>query len=165
MFEDLETLRTLLPLAGSLIGVFLTGAIGVVTYAWQENIKRQTELVERRQKLYEDLNGALFGLILAKNNADRRRILAEIEKGWLFASDEVLVALFQYMQAFDNFWIEAGGDIQQLIQEDEKARQKIETGLANIFLAMRRDLRSTNISETLAKDYMHFYKCGMLDRE
>jgi hypothetical protein len=165
MFEDLETLKTLLPLAGSLIGVLLTGAIGVATYAWQENIKRQTELVERRQKLYEDLNGALFGLILAKTNTDRRRILAEIEKGWLFASDEVLAALFQYMECFDNFWIESGGDIQRLIQEDEKARQKIETGMANIFLAMRRDLRSTKISDTVAKDYMRFYKCGMLDRE
>lgn len=165
MLEDLETLKTLLPLAGSLMGVLLTGVIGVATYSWQENIKRETELVERRQKLYEDLNGALFGLILARTNADRRRILAEIEKGWLFASDEVLAALFQYMQSYDNFWIEAEGDIQRLIQENEKARQKIETGLANIFLAMRRDLRSTNISETLAKDYMHFYKCGMLDHE
>jgi hypothetical protein len=32
---------------------------------------------------------------------------------------------------------------------------------------MRRDLRSTQVSESLARDYMHFYQCGMLasDRE
>jgi hypothetical protein len=92
----METPNTILPLIGSLAGVLLTGMIGVATYSWQEKAKRQTELTERRQKLYEDLNGALFGLILAKTRADRRRILADIEKGWLFASDQVLADLFTY---------------------------------------------------------------------
>jgi hypothetical protein len=160
MFENLEAIKTILPL----IGVLLTGAIGVATYAWQENIKRQTELVERRQKLYEDLNGALFGLILAKTTDDRRKIIAQIEKGWLFASDDVLAALFKYMESYDLHWVQAKGDIQLLIQEDEIARKNIETAMAEIFLAMRQDLRSTKISATLAKDYMHFYQCGMLDR-
>jgi hypothetical protein len=165
MLGNLEALKTILPLIGSLAGVLLTGVIGVATYAWQENIKRQTELVQRRQKLYEDLNGALFGLILAKTTEDRRRIIAEIEKGWLFASDDVLAALFKYMESYDNYWIQAKGDIQRLIQEDETARQNIETAMATIFLAMRQDLRTTQISETLAKEYMRFYKCGMLNHE
>jgi hypothetical protein len=162
---DLEALGTILPLLGSFAGVLLTGAIGVATYAWQENIKRQTELVQRRQKLYEDLNGALFGLILAKTSEDRRKILAEIEKGWLFASDDVLAALFKYMETYDYHWMQAKGDVQRLIRDDETARQNIETAMAVIFLAMRQDLRSTKISETLAKDYMHFYKCGMLNND
>lgn len=165
MLENLEALKTILPLIGSLMGVLLTGVIGVATYAWQEHIKRQTELVTRRQKLYEDLNGALFGLILAKTTEERRKIIAEIEKGWLFASDDVLAALFKYMECYDNYWMQAEGDIQRLIREDETARQNIETAMAVIFLAMRQDLRSTKISATLAKDYMHFYKCGMLNRE
>jgi hypothetical protein len=165
MLENLEALKTILPLIGSLIGVLLTGAIGLATYAWQENIKRQTELVERRQKLYEDLNGALFGLILAKTAEERGNIIAEIEKGWLFASDDVLATVFKYMESYDNYWMQAGGDIQQLIREDETARQSIEMAMAVIFLAMRQDLRSTKISETLAKDYMHFYKCGMLNHD
>ncbi|HEY9646417.1 MAG TPA: hypothetical protein V6C88_08620 [Chroococcidiopsis sp.] len=143
----------------------MTGVIGVATYAWQENIKRQTDLVERRQKLYEDLNGALFGLILAKTHENRRTIIAEIEKGWLFASDDVLAALFSYMEVYDQHWVQANGDIQQLIREDETARKNIEAAMSVIFLAMRQDLRSTQISETLARDYMHFYKCGMLAHE
>ena len=159
MADNVETLKTILPL----VGVLLTGLIGLSTYTWQENIKRQTELVERRQKLYEDLNGALFGLILAKTNADRRKIIAEIEKGWLFASDEVLAALFKFMELYDYHWIQAEGEIQRLIREDETVRQNIETAMAAIFLTMRQDLRSTKISETLAEDYMHFYRCGMLD--
>jgi hypothetical protein len=163
MLTELESLKAILPLIGSFVGVLLTGAIGVATYAWQENIKRQTELVQRRQKLYEDLNGALFGLILAKTAEDRRKIIAEIEKGWLFASDDVLAALFKYMESYDRHWVQAGGDIQQLIRDDETARQNIETAMAVIFLAMRQDLRSTKISENLAKDYMHFYQCGMLN--
>ncbi len=163
----METLNTILPLIGSLAGVLLTGMIGVATYSWQEKAKRQTELTERRQKLYEDLNGALFGLILAKTRADRRRILADIEKGWLFASDQVLAALFTYMDIYDRHWVSAGGEIQTLIQTDEKVRRDIESAMADIFLAMRRDLRSTQVSESLARDYMHFYQCGMLasDRE
>jgi hypothetical protein len=69
------------------------------------------------------------------------------------------------MECYDNYWMQAEGDIQRLIREDETARQNIETAMAVIFLAMRQDLRSTNISATLAKEYMHFYKCGMLNRE
>jgi hypothetical protein len=162
---ELEALKTILPSIGPLFGVVLTGAIGIATYSWQENSKRQTELVERRQKLYEDLNGALFGLIIAKSIEDRRRILAEIEKGWLFASDEVLAALFKYMECFDRYWVSSNGQVQQVIQQDISARQDIEHALAEIFLAMRRDLRSTQISEDLAKQYMQFYQCGMLDRQ
>jgi hypothetical protein len=158
----MESFDTIFPLLGSLAGVLLTGVIGVVTYSWQERAKRQTELTERRQKLYEDLNGALFGLILAKTNEDRRRILAEIEKGWLFASDDVLAALFKYMDSYDRHWIKVEGDIQSLIQTDENARREIESAMADIFLAMRRDLRSTTISASLAKEYMRFYQCGML---
>jgi hypothetical protein len=107
--------------------------IGVATYSWQEKAKRQTELTERRQKLYEDLNGALFGLILAKTRADRRRILADIEKGWLFASDQVLADLFTYMETYDRHWVSAGGEIQTLIQTDEKVRRDIESAMADIF--------------------------------
>jgi hypothetical protein len=160
--ENLTVLKTILPSLGSVFGVLLTGAIGIATYSWQENAKRQTELVARRQKLYEDLNGALFGLILAKTSEDRRRILADIEKGWLFASDEVLAALFKYMDCFDRYWVQVDGDVQSLIREDAAARQEIERAMAAIFLAMRRDLRSTNISEDLAQNYLHFYRCGML---
>ncbi len=163
--ENLEALKTILPSIGPLFGVLLTGAVGVVTYSWQENSKRQTELVERRQKLYEDLNGALFGLILAKTTEDRRRILADIEKGWLFASDEVLAALFKYMECYDRYWVKTDGEVQRAIQEDLSVRQEIEHAMADIFLAMRRDLRATKISEDLAKEYMHFYQCGMLDRQ
>jgi hypothetical protein len=161
---ELEALKTILPSIGPLFGVVLTGAIGIATYSWQENSKRQTESIQRRQKLYEDLNGALFGLIIAKTIEDRRRILADIEKGWLFASDEVLAALFKYMECFDRYWVSSSGQVQQLIQQDAGARQDIELAMADIFLAMRRDLRSTQISEDLAKQYMHFYQCGMLDR-
>lgn len=162
---ELEALKTILPSIGSLFGVVLTGAIGIATYSWQENSKRQTELVERRQKLYEDLNGALFGLIITKTIEDRRRILADIEKGWLFASDEVLAALFKYMDCYDRYWVSSNGKVQQLIQQDADARQDIERAMSEIFLAMRRDLRTTKISEDLAKQYMHFYQCGMLDRQ
>lgn len=158
----METLNTLLPLLGSLIGVLLTGAIGVATYSWQERAKRQTELTERRQTLYEELNGALFGLILAKTNSDRRRILADIEKGWLFASDDVLAALFKYMEIYDRHWVTAEGNIQALIRKDGIVRQDIEAAMAAIFLAMRRDLRSTQVSDAVAKDYMRFYQCGLL---
>lgn len=159
----LELFQPLLPFIGSIFGIVATGLIGLATYSWQENAKRETERVQRRQALYEELNGALFGLILAATSDDRRRILADIEKGWLFASDDVLSALFQYMDIFDTHWARSNGEMLRLIKEDETARSAIETGMSKIFLAMRRDLRSTQISEALAQKYMHFYRCGMLN--
>lgn len=159
----MESLTAILPLLGSLLGVLLTGIMGLVAYSWQENAKRQTDLAQRRQKLYEDLNSSLFGLLLATGNDNRRIILAEIEKGWLFASDEVLAALFKFIDTFDQIWIETHGQVLAVIKEDEQIRQQIEQGFAEIFLAMRQDLRSTKISDSLAKNYMHFYRFGLLD--
>jgi hypothetical protein len=164
LMEQAEFIKTVLPSLGSLVAVLLTGAIGVATYSWQENVKRQTELVERRQKLYEDLNSALFGLILAENLDDRRKILAEIEKGWLFASDDVLAAIFAHMETFDRHWLATDGKVHTSIQTDAATRGEIERSLAAIFIAMRRDLRHTDISAESARTYMKFYQCGMLDR-
>jgi hypothetical protein len=67
------------------------------------------------------------------------------------------------MELYDELWLEAAGDVRRLIRADEAARSKLERAMSVLFLAMRRDLRSTNISQTKAEEYMHFYQCGMLD--
>lgn len=159
----MDSLTDFIPLLGSIMGIFLTGAIGVLTYTWQENTKRKVDLVRRRQELYERLNGALFGLMITQDWAERRTVLADIEKAWLFASDEALDAIFDYMKCYDRWWTEAKGDILTLIKNNQQARQEIEQGLASIFLAMRRDLRSTNVSNNVSKNYMQFYNCGLLN--
>lgn len=159
----MESLAGFIPLLGSILGISLTGAIGVLTYTWQENTKRKIDLVRRRQELYEKLNGALFGLMIAQDWAERRNVLADIEKAWLFASDEALDAIFEYMKCYDRWWTEAKGDVLPLIKNNPQAREEIEQGLATIFLAMRRDLRSTNVSNNVSQNYMQFYNCGLLN--
>jgi hypothetical protein len=159
----MDSIKDFMPLFGSILGILITGAIGVLTYTWQENTKRKVDLVRRRQELYEKLNSALFGLMLAKNRAERSIVLADIEKAWLFASDETLDAIFGYMKVYDRWWTEGGGDVLSLIKTNPQARREIAEGLGNIFLAMRRDLRATSVSSNISKSYMQFYNCGLLD--
>ena len=77
--------------------------------------------------------------------------------------DDVVAALFKYMELYDELWLKAEGDVRRLIRDDEAARIKLQRAMSTLFLAMRQDLRSTKISPTSAEEYMHFYKCGMLD--
>src|SRR5919197_654297 len=81
--------------------VVLTAAIGLVTYAWQEHVRRRTALAERRQVLYESLIGNLVDLLAADSADERSNLLTEIEKGWLFASDDVLRASYNYLSEYD----------------------------------------------------------------
>ena len=90
-------LKELLPT----LGILLTALLGLLTYAWQEKVKRRTAMAERRQALYEHLIRNLVDLLVAKTGADRSKLITEIEKGWLFASDDVLRAAYDYLSIYD----------------------------------------------------------------
>lgn len=52
----------------SMLGVIVTGVIGIIVYAWQEKIKRDIALSERRQELYEGLIRNLVELLTMRQD-------------------------------------------------------------------------------------------------
>ena len=142
----------------------MAGAIGIVAYAWQENCKRKTALAECRRNLYEILIRNLVELLAAEDSAERSKLISEIEKGWLFASDDVLRAFYKYLNIYDGYWTQDQREVLAKIRQDPKIREEFANSLAGIFLAMRRDIRSTEITGDWAKHHLKIYEWGIIAR-
>ena len=152
----------MLSIVGSILGVIVTGVIGIIAYAWQENVKRKTALAESKRNLYEILIRNLIELLAAENSVERSKLISEIEKGWLFASDDVLHAFYKYLNIYDRYWTQFQGEVLAKVREDPTIRQEFANGVAGIFLAMRRDIRSTEIKDDWAKRNLKIYEWGII---
>ena len=154
------------------LGILLTASLALVTYAWQEHVKQRTALAERRQGLYEQLTRNLVELLVAKTGADCSRFISEIEKGWLFASDDVLRASYDYLRMYDRLSSPPaptdGSTFENVlgkVRSDSNVRHAFEQSLAAVFLAMRRDIRSdTAITKDWAKQHFQIYIWGIIAR-
>ena len=153
-----------------LLSALLTALLGILTYAWQEWIKRKNAIAERRKNLYESWIINLVELLAARTEQERSRLISEVEKGWLFASDEVLQAAYSYLEIYDEICYshtEAGHleykDVLDTLRENKEVRQRIGHPLAKIFLAMRQDIRSdSKISEEWALQNFEIYEWGII---
>jgi len=148
---------------GSVLAVIVTGAIGVITYSWQEHKKRETALAERRQNHYEGLIRNLFELLIAKSGSDRSVFISEIERGWLFASDDVLQACYKCLETYDEM-AEQGLDVVEEIRKVPEVREKFQENIADMFLATRKDLRGTAITNNWARRYLRIYSWGIISK-
>lgn len=164
----LPTLKEWLPT----FGILLTASLGLVTYAWQEKVKQQTALAERRRGLYEQLIRNLVELLVARTGAESSKFITEIEKGWLFASDEVLLASYDYLSIYDKLSSPATPtdgltfeNVLGKVRSDSKVRHAFEQSLAAVFLAMRREIRpDTVITKDWARQHFKIYLWGIIAR-
>lgn len=92
---------------------------------------------ERREALYRKLVDA----ILDMSSGNAAPLVVESQQAWIYASDEVLIALNAYL-AYYLSRVRVKGEA---IPDDE--RKRIQWFDAKIRLAIRRDLRSTKITE------------------
>ncbi len=162
----LPTLKEFLPT----LGIILTAVLGLLTYAWQEKVKQQTALAERRRTLYEQLIRNLVDLLIATTGAERSKLITEIEKGWLFASDDVLRASYDYLMIYNNLCcpdertdVSSFNHVLTKVRSDLKVSQQMGRRLASIFLAMRQDIRAdTTITDNWAKEHFQIYDWGVI---
>jgi len=147
----------------SILVIIVTGAVGVITYSWQEYKKRETALAERRQSHYEGLIRNLFELLIAKDGSDRSVFISEIEKGWLFASDEVLRACYKCLETYDQI-AEQDLNVLEQIRAVPDVRREFQDNIADMFLAMRKDLRGTTIKNDWARRHQRIYSWGIISR-
>ena len=152
-----------------LVAILVAG-LGVFTYAWQEKLKRETALNKRKQGLYENLMRNLFELLAADTGAERSKYITDIEKSWLFAPDEVLHACYDFLEVYDDLCcsltephkVLKGKDILQRVRADDGLKEKLGKSLARIFLAMRKDMRASKISQAWALDKFKIYSWGIV---
>ena len=149
----------------SILGATVTGIFGIAAYTWQVHKERETNIQERRKDLYEKLLRSIFELMTAKTGSERSKCVSNIEKNWLFASDDVLKACYEFLKIFNEHWIE-DNTIAEKIRTDQRIKKEFENILAVIFLAMRKDINRitpTAIDDKYAMDYVKIYYWGILD--
>lgn len=152
------------------LGLSIPVALGLLTYAYQEREKRNAALSERRRELYESLIRSLVELLCASTGEERSRLLTEIEKSWLFASDRVLDASYHYLIAYDRLCrsvikdnVVNGDEILARLRSDRELREGLRDRLAAVFTQMRSDIRpDTEITEDWARQRFDLYCWGIL---
>ncbi len=150
---------------GSILGVLVAGVVGMFAYAWQEHIKRNTTLAERRKELYENVLRCIFELLGVKPGPARSKLISEIEKSWLFASDDVLKALYGYLNIYNRHCSGGGEDCLAIVLDKPEIRKEFHTILSKVFLAMRRDIRRirpTRINQDWADHHVRIYEWGIM---
>jgi hypothetical protein len=164
------TFNDLLPL----LVVVVPAVLGLVGYFWQDWVRRRSALAERRQKLYEDLVGSLIALLGATSGSARSALMTEIEKGWLFASDDVLNACYEYLTGYDAVARACTSEdgvlkpkaVVTKLRTDREIRQDLGEKLSTIFHAMRRDLRAdSDFKELTVANNFQIYSWGILSEE
>lgn len=152
-----------------LFGILLTALLGVITYTIQERRKHDAALAERRQALYEKLIRDLVDLLIAQSGAERSKLITEIEKGWLFASDKVVYDCYELLEIFDDLYREVANEdspsaaLLNKVRENQEIRNRLAHSLAKIFLAMRADTRDDNrIKAAWAGKHFKIYDWGAL---
>ncbi len=159
-------LKELIPL----LSIVVTALLGIITYSWQEWIKRKNKLSEYRYSLYKEWIRQLIELLVAKTGEDMSDLISEIEKGWLFASDGVLEAAYNYLNYCDSLYCTKTRNskikhntVLEKLQSDEKIKENVSERLSNVFLSMRQDIRSdTKINMQWAQKNFKIYDFGII---
>ena len=154
------------------LAIFLAAATGVVTYVLGERAKRKATTAESKRSLYEGLIRSLVSLLAVEGGDRRSESLSQAELSWLFASDEVLTAVYAYLNTCDEMYcrIDSGtaGDaktLASLIRSSAGDRRRIEQQIGQIFLGMRKDLgvKETEASRK-AQEQLRLYKWGIIEQ-
>jgi hypothetical protein len=112
---------------------------GFIAWLAQRKVEHRETERRRKEKLYEGLLESIVELSSFGNGAP---LLVESQKAWLYASDDVLLAVNEYLKVFLERQVAPGV---ATTPEEQAARQQKE---GSIRLAIRRDLfTETRIDE------------------
>ena len=143
--------------------VFTTGIVGAGTYLIQDWRKIAAEQRDRKMKLYEDLLESIFKLFYVTDAMDKSQLVSKIEKCWLFSSDEVLQACYEFLELYNSIAI-SHPDSGTALRKNEITKRKFEVNISQIFFHMRNDLRgrTTKVDSEWAKRRIVIYEWGAL---
>lgn len=116
-----------------LVLAVVTAALGLATWTVQQVLARHADERKRREELY----GALLDAVLdMSSREDSGPLVVESQRMWLYASDEVLRAVNEYLRYYLS-----EGEIRPGEPISDEKRAGIKRRDAQIRLAIRRDLQ------------------------
>lgn len=113
----------------AVIAALLAVLAAAVTYACTEQAKLNADSYQRREERYQQLTASVTAFYITSTDLTKRRqFLAELDRCWLYCSDDVLRACYQFVDS---------------IKEGNKASDEDRRLLLGAFVvAMRKDLVS-----------------------
>lgn len=118
-----------------IVVAIVTAFGGFIAWLAQRRVERRETERLRKQRLYEKLLESIVELSSFGNGAP---LLVESQRAWLYASDEVLMAVNDYLKVFLHEGAAAEGA--PTTPQERVRRQQAD---ARIRLAIRRDLQPT----------------------
>lgn len=109
----------------------ISAALGLVSWSAQQVLSRRDERRKHKEVLYKRLLDAIVDM---GSLADAGAIVVESQRMWLYASDDVLKAVCNYLTYYSE-------KCQEETALPENVRDRIHYNDAMIRLAMRRDIR------------------------
>jgi hypothetical protein len=161
--------------------LLIAAILGILAYFIQAILERQARLAERKQEHYVNLFRSIFELFVAEPGDERSVLLSDFERSWLFAPDDVVKACYEFLNFYNDICENRKREgvkirkgfvcIRSVMlsdrEEDIRDKEKMEAIIADIFWAMRWDMKPwrTRLARKWREEHIQLYDWGILARK
>ena len=115
------------------IAIIIAAIIAVLGYVVKGRIDTQARERQQREERYRGMLAAMQGFYISSENKQlRQKFVDELNQAYLYASDDVMRAANKFLDT-------------NKIRPEPSAEEEKKSALANLVLAMRKDLRKTKL--------------------
>ena len=147
-----------------IVAIIATSGV-LIGYVYQSHERLKEKRLTAKQEQYEVVLKNVMNLLISKPGKEYGQTLMDIERVWLYASDEVLNKCYCILSIHKE--ISVSGKPAEVLRNDKDAKDRFDTALRELFVAVRKDLgfeRKTNI-EDWPIDEVELFPLGIIRHE
>lgn len=122
-----------------LLTAIIAACSAFLGYLYQSNRALKEKQLSDRKAQYELILFNVFKLLYQPPGLNYANTLIEIEKSWLYASDDVLTKCYVILDVHKDISREVGISL-DVLRANDKAREEYNQALRELFSSMRKDL-------------------------